>query len=125
MGTLFLAQYFGIIFTIMGIGVIMNKKHVQNILSDIIAHPGTQLLFGFIPLLLGTYVILVHNVWSMNLTVFITLVGWLMFLGGVFRLVFVEMWVELIKKFEKDIPIWLLSILPILGLIMLYVGYIR
>ena len=122
MSTILLGKYFGIIFIILAIGILIHRNHITEVIDDILAHPALQFIAGLIPIILGTWIILVHNMWAYDWSVVVTIVGWLMLLGGIFRLWFFSVWLNLMKKHKASAPLWGGIIMLVIGVLLVYAG---
>lgn len=119
-----LAQLLGIFFTVMGIGFIFNQGHIKKVLMAVTENHAIQFVATIVPLLFGAYIVIVHNDWVAHWTVLVTIVGWLIFLAGVFRAIFPVFWVARVKAMQNAVPIALIgAILLVLGLVLLYFGF--
>ncbi len=123
MNTVFFGQFFGIVFVLLALGVLSNRDHATQIVSDLVGHAASQMVAGIIPLLLGVWVVLSHNVWVWQWELVVTLTGWLLLLSGVFRLWCVHAWVSMMKKHQNTAPLWGGIITLVIGLLLLYVGF--
>ena len=123
MTTVFLAQFFGIVFVVFSLGSLFNKEHTDKLVGNILNNPALQSVVGLIPLLLGVWVILIHNQWG-GWQVVVTIVGWLLFLIGVFRLWCVDAWLRMVEKYAHCAPRFGGIVMLIVGLLLLYVGCI-
>ena len=120
METVFLAKFFGLFITIFSLGFLFNAGRLKMVADDLCKHPASAFFAGVMPLLLGIYLVLTHHSWSMHWSVVVTLFGWALLLGGVFRLWFVEAWLRVVTKMAND----KMAIFPlILGVLLLYVGF--
>ncbi len=119
-----LAQLLGLFFTVLGIGFIFNRDHIRKVMISIAENHAIQLVAAIVPLLFGGYIVIVHNDWVSNWTLIVTIVGWLIFLAGVFRAVFPSFWVARIKHINSTVPVGVVgAVMLILGLVLLYFGF--
>lgn len=123
MGPNILAKFIGYTFVVISISFICNKKKINTLLNAIENDPGVQFLTGFITLLIGALLIANYNVWHWSLYLTVTIIGWLIFISGIFRLCFTKEWVKLIKK-QKNQSMYIINIITLLiGLFFLYLGF--
>ena len=123
MSTIFLARFLGVFYVIFALGILFNREHITEVASDITAHPASQLTAGMIPLLLGIWVVIDHNIWMGDWGILVTISGWIMLVGGVFRLWFVKAWVDQVEKNKESVPIWGGLIVLIMGILLIYAGF--
>jgi len=82
---IFLAQFWGIVFVLTGITLMINRESVVTLLK-LVQEDGMVILLGYGALMLGVAHILVYNTWT-DWTIIITLIGWLILLKGIIRLI--------------------------------------
>lgn len=123
--SIFLAKVFGIYLIIISVILWIRKDSYRNLLLEFMNNPGIVLLVGIITLIIGTILIVVHNIWVFNWPVIITLFGWLTFLTGIFRILFVEQAIILGRKFLANNIVFSFFIIfnLIIGIILFYLGY--
>jgi len=124
MSTVFFGQFLGLFFLIVSLGILFNREHASKMIKDVMDHPALQQLVGILPALLGIWVVLQHNNWGGGWQLVVTLVGWLLLLVGIYRLWCVESWLKMISKCQCDAPLWAGIIMLIIGLLLLYVGFV-
>ena len=123
METAELAQILGLIFTVMGLGVLCHRAHIEKAIQDMVKHPASQLIFGLVPLILGSVVIVLHNDWREGWSLLVTLVGWLLFFGALFRIWLVDRWVKMMSSCASCAALYGGVIVTLLGVLLLYVGF--
>jgi hypothetical protein len=92
-----LGLFLGILLTIWGVGILGNASYMNQIIDDAIAHPGVQVMFALIPLIMGSFIVAAHNIWALDRSLIITILGWLMLLSGTFRTVFMKQFIAMLK----------------------------
>ena len=119
-----LAQFFGIFFTILGIGMIFNQQHMKKMMLAVTENHAVQFVAAVVPLLLGSFIVVVHNDWVSNWSVLVSIVCWLILLGGAFRAIFPAVWIKQVKKVHDNVPVMVIGlVLLVLGLVLLYFGF--
>ena len=86
MNTLFLATVIGWYLVIVGLLTLVQQEHVKSVMSDIMAQRGLFFVLAIITLILGLMMVASHNVWVKGWPVVITLLSWLVLIGGLIRL---------------------------------------
>ncbi len=86
--SLFLAKLLGPIFLSISAAMLINQDNMRDMAKDFLEHRGLIFLTGVLSLLGGLAIVLTHNVWELRWTVIITIFGWLLVIGGIFRIVF-------------------------------------
>ena len=85
--SLFLARLLGPTFLAVALGMLVNLSMYETIIAEGL-HAGILLyLSGFLSLLAGLAIVNLHNRWQMDWRVVITVLGWLMAIGGTVRIV--------------------------------------
>jgi hypothetical protein len=83
----YLAKLIGPIFLTIGIGMLVNGLYYRVLIGEALASHVLIYLSGVLSLLAGLAVVIAHNRWSGGWPVIITVIGWLMVIGGVIRIV--------------------------------------
>ena len=85
--SLFLARLMGPTFVVIVIGMLMNLGMYESMIAKAL-HPGVLFyLSGLLSLLAGLAIVNLHNRWQVDWRVIITVLGWLMTIGGIMRIV--------------------------------------
>lgn len=121
--TIALAHLLGIIFLVVGICVVLNKKNISAAIEEIISNKGLLWIWGFVIIFFGAVLIAFNNyVPGSRLSLLVAILGWLGIIKGACILVFPSSAVAAFyKKFNKS---WILItggiIAIIVGLILLF-----
>lgn len=119
-----ITQTLGIIFTVMGISVIIDKKNVSAALEKVTQDRGFLWLWSFLILTMGAVIIAINDAQFSGLSLLITILGWLTIIKGAFLMFLPGPAVSLYQKCNKDgILIFGGIVAFILGLILLYLGF--
>ncbi len=86
--SLFLAKLIGPVLLTVSAAMLINQVNMREMATDFLEHRGLIFLAGILTLLGGLAIVLTHNVWVLGWPVVITIFGWLLVIGGVFRIVF-------------------------------------
>lgn len=81
--SLFLAQLIGPISMILGFSFLIHAERIRAIFEDFRKSAGELYLVDLATLIAGLSMILVHNVWTADWRVVITLIGWMAFIKGI------------------------------------------
>ncbi|MBB4425074.1 hypothetical protein GGD66_003631 [Bradyrhizobium sp. CIR48] len=85
--SLFLARLMGPTFVAVALGILINLGMYQSMIVEAL-HTGILFyLSGLLSLLAGLAIINLHNRWQADWRSIITVMGWLMTLGGIMRIV--------------------------------------
>ncbi|MBY0377227.1 MAG: hypothetical protein K2Q33_01520 [Gammaproteobacteria bacterium] len=119
-----LAKFLGVFFTILGLGIMVNQAHIKKVMAVVAENAQAQFVAGIIPLLLGSYIVVVHNVWVASWIVLVTIVGWLIFIAGVVRIILTGFWIGRVRALHDKAPVALIgAIIFILGLVLGFFGF--
>ncbi len=85
--SLFLARLVGPTFVAIALGMLINLGVYESMIAEAL-HPGILFyLSGLLSLLAGLAMVNLHNTWHLDWRVIITVLGWLMTIGGIIRIV--------------------------------------
>jgi len=116
--SIILSRMFGLIFMVLGLSMLLNKKWTEQAIEEMMKNPGLIWITGFITLTLGAVVVAVNDVWTSGLPLVITILGWLTFFKGAFILVSPEKAGAYYHKMNK------VKIFSVGGLIILIIGFL-
>lgn len=88
--SLFLAKFFGLYFLITALLWVFRKDQVTLSVNEMLSSRGLLALAGFLALLLGLGVVLIHPVYELSWRGLITALGYLSIVKGVIRIGFPE-----------------------------------
>jgi len=124
--SLFIAKLIGPMLLVIGAALLINRDHMREMATDSLEHRGLIFLAGVLPQFGGLAIVLTHNVWEAGWPVVITILGWLLVVGGAFRILFPDS-VKSIGQSMLDKPGLLTATGVVEGLIgawLCYVSYI-
>jgi hypothetical protein len=123
--TLVLAQVLGITFAVLGLSMLFNKNNTILAVEEMVQSKSFMWIGGLIALMIGAVIIALNNVWSSNLHLLISLIGWLALIKGAFLLFLPNSAASFYRKVNKG-NIFVLAglVVFILGLLLLYKGFV-
>jgi uncharacterized membrane protein HdeD (DUF308 family) len=86
--SVFLARMIGPVLLAIGIALLINQKSVREMAGEFLASKALIFMSGVLSLLAGLAIVLTHNVWDASWPVVVTILGWALAIGGVFRIIF-------------------------------------
>lgn len=109
----FLAKFWGSFILIFALLIIFRPK-MKELMFQLVEDDATLINFAFITLILGLINITIHNVWTWDFRLVITLFGWFALLKGVIRFAAPEFSRTTIKKIDG--PIYYFLVIMMIGL---------
>jgi hypothetical protein len=110
-----LASIFGPFLMIMGFWVLFYRSNMVKVVASIKATPGIMYMMGIVNLLVGLAVVSAFNMWTWQLSLLVTLVGWVVLVRGLLAFFFPQVLVH--KKLTTP------GYLRIKGVILLVWGF--
>ena len=123
--SLFLAQAFGLYFVIVGVAMLLQTSLMSDLINKFTSDRSSIVMGGFISLLIGVPLILVHNIWDGSWTVVVTVLVWITFIKGLVRVFLPDMvleWSHSLKENQSLMKLLLLAMV-VLGIYLIFVGF--
>jgi hypothetical protein len=120
-----IAGYAGPLFMAVAIAILVNRATITALLRESLNSPGIVMFSGFFVLLAGLAIVRAHNIWGADWTILITILGWLLVIGGVVRIIWPERAAAVRRSFlatENGLTAWALVALAI-GAFLTAKGY--
>lgn len=123
--TVFIEKWFGWWYLILGGSLFIHASRWKRLLGVFVDFKYYSLLTMCFVLPLGLFLVLTHNIWVMDFSVLLTLIGWLALLKAVLLLYWPEIILKAIPKQEKQIPMLKIEGIVVVGLasLILYGAY--
>ncbi|MBL8570769.1 MAG: hypothetical protein JNK84_16990 [Phreatobacter sp.] len=123
--SVYLARLIGPVMLAVGIGALINAATFRAIVAEFLKSPALMYLSGLMIMPAGLAIVLAHRVIAPDWRLLVTLLGWLMLIGGAIRIALPDTVIRIGSRFN-DIPgaltvaaaIWL-----IIGAILTIAGY--
>ena len=117
-----LARVFGPFLGILGLWMLLYGDNVVKIMASMKSSPCALYTSAVFNLLIGLFIINMYNVWVWDVFFFVTLLGWVMFLRGVFALFMPQVVVKAVMT--KGNWMKTMGVIPFVwGLILTWTGY--
>jgi uncharacterized membrane protein len=123
--SIFIARLLGPLIVVMAVALLAQPDSYRAILKEFIHSPALCYLAGFLGLLGGIALVLVHNAWTADWRVVITLIGWITIARGALTL----LWPQGIaaigaRLFQTRRAVVIVAVADLaLGLFVSYLGY--
>ncbi len=88
--TILLAQVFGLYAIIVGLAVLANRRHIMLGVAALVEERFAQLIAGILALLLGSFLVNIHNDWSTLPAALVSFFGWAALVKGILYLLLPE-----------------------------------
>jgi hypothetical protein len=116
----YLARFWGSLFIILGLGSISVK-----LLGRVIQYTEDKTITistGYITFLLGLITVTLHNTWTTDWRLMITILGWATLLKGIEKIMFPNRVNKIAKKFEGKQTLWGFVIL-LIGVLYFWISF--
>lgn len=124
--SIFLAQVLGVYLVVLSLSLLINVQNFTSVISGIFHNAALQFIIGLNLLIVGTLMVVSHNMWSMSWTVVITILAWIVFVKGVLYMAFPKA-VHAIAQplINCKMTMYVAGIVNlVLGLFLCYMGFI-
>jgi hypothetical protein len=89
----FIARILGPVLVVIGLGLLLGGEAARVMATEFLRSPALIYLSGVITLAAGLAILNVHHVWTRDWRMLVTIFGWLLLVGGIFRLLATS-WVQ-------------------------------
>jgi uncharacterized protein YjeT (DUF2065 family) len=120
--SLFLLKFWGWYCVVFFFILSFNPKRIKQIVDDLQDQKFT-ILISFIAVVVGLLNILLHNIWEPNITILVTLFGWVALLKGMLLFTFPKTTTKRITKLNIKFVQVLYILLFFVGVILLNEAY--
>jgi hypothetical protein len=123
----FLAKLIGPLAFAIGVALLLNHAAFRAMAEQFLASTPLMFLSGLLTMAAGLAIVLTHNIWTPDWRAVITILGWLMTLGGAYRLIAPQQVMGMGRKMMAH-PLGLklsTGFYLILGALLCFYGYLR
>lgn len=123
--SIFFAKMFAIYFIIVSLGIMFNSKKISHMVEGFRKNAGLTYSIGGLALLLGSALVVVHNVWE-GWPIIITIIAWITLIKGAMIFLVPDSFLRFAKTMSKNNGTYftLSFIVLIFGLILGYLGFL-
>ena len=123
--TKLIAGLIGPLMAAMGIAMLLNRQAFPEMITQVAQNYAIIFLSGALSLLAGVAIVRVHNVWTGGWPVVVTILGWLLIVGGLARMWCPKKASEFATTFGSDPTLLLVSggVLLALGAFLSFKAY--
>jgi hypothetical protein len=83
-----IASLIGPTFVAVGAALLLNLGSISAVLEPLSRDPALVLIYGIFLFVAGLAIVRFHNRWEANWSVVVTILGWLLVVGGLLRILF-------------------------------------
>src|SRR5204863_8317535 len=125
--SVFIARLIGPVMLVVGLAVFTNPRGFREMAEEFLASRALMFLGGLLLMPAGLAIVLTHNVWTADWRVLITLLGWLIAIGGALRLLAPTFVVQTARTMLKQSHLTSVAaaIWVVLGLLFCFFGYLH
>ena len=117
-------QLFSLVYLAIGIGMLISPDFYKKLFTDFCENAAVMYLGGIMALVIGYLILAFHNTWTKDLSVIITVIGWLALVKGILILVRPKMMIALTKAMLKENTLKIMATWVILlGLAFSFLGF--
>ncbi|HDP67183.1 MAG TPA: hypothetical protein ENN20_01630 [Candidatus Marinimicrobia bacterium] len=119
--SVFIAKIFALIYVASGIAVLIGNLDLNGIVSNLKESTALTFLAGCAGIIAGTALVQYHNLWVSHWRIIITIIGWIMLIGGVITVIIPNLLVRLkgLISYSKPWGVFMIFF----GLLMGYFGF--
>ncbi len=118
------ARWFGLVSVFLSLGILFNLEDARQMAKNMLKDESGYIMGGVLPVVFGSLSLLFINRIDLSWSLLVTIVGALTLAVGVFRVIFVRQWKELISRHIEQIP-FLFSLFGLMfGVVLLYIGFL-
>jgi membrane protein YdbS with pleckstrin-like domain len=121
--SILVARIIAVIYISSGIGVLIGQINFSQIANDLNKSTALTFVTGSFGLMIGMVLVTYHNHWVNNWTVLITIIGWILFIGGLIVVIFPKILLYLGKRYKSS-PVWG-ALMICFGLLFGYFGFLK
>ena len=124
--SIFLARLLGPALLTLGLSILFNESYYRAMTKQFVANKPLMYVAALVGVIAGLAIVLVHNVWTTDWRVIITLLGWANLLRGIASLLLPDNISALAKDLmaNKKMPMPAGIVAGLLGAILCYFGYL-
>jgi len=125
--SVFLARLIGPVMLVVGLSVFVHQREFREMSAEFLASRALLFLSGFILMPAGLAIVLMHNVWTPDWRSLITILGWLMTIGGVLHLLAPQFLLQAGQAFLREPRATQIAgaVWVALGLLFCALGYLQ
>ncbi len=123
--TIILARMLAVLYITIGLGILLNRERYTKIYQELLNSPALLYVSGIVVLLIGWFIVSIHNEWETGWPLVITIFGWVALIKGALILALPRAMQALATRFLKkgQAMTWEGLFALGLGIVMTYLGF--
>lgn len=120
-----IAGYAGPLLIVVSVAMLVNRATLLYAVRELAKSQGLILFAGILTLLAGLAIVRAHNVWALDWTVIVTILGWLCIVGGIVRIVWpdrIAALSERVLESDTQFTVWA-AVTALIGVFLTLKGY--
>ena len=94
-------QLLGIVYFVIGIGIVINRDYYLRMFDGFIENSAVMYLGGCMSLIVGFLLVTFHNEWTASWSVIITIIGWLALIKGFCLFLVPKLFIRMIRAMKE------------------------
>ncbi len=119
-------QLIGLVYLAVGFGILLNPQYYKQMFADFKKSVAVMYLGGIFAFAIGFLLITFHNIWVKDVSVIITIVGWMALLKGISILVLPKLMMKTMDIFtnvKTSTLMVMAGFIIALGVLLTYIGF--
>jgi hypothetical protein len=126
MSVVLISKYLGVILSVLGLGYLLNPKHVPQMLDEIKSNVTLMMLSGIIGIIFGLTIILHAPLTAAGVPLLVAILGYVILAEGVLTLLFPSLYFSIVEFVIEKISVRIFSIIVfLLGLVLVYHSFFQ
>ena len=126
MSVVLISKYLGVILSVLGLGYLLNPKHVPQMLDEIKSNVTLMMLSGIIGIIFGLTIILHAPLTAAGVPLLVSILGYVILAEGVLTLLFPSLYFSIVEFVIEKISVRIFSIIVfLLGLVLVYHSFFQ
>lgn len=122
--TMLFAKFFGIFLIIMALPQVFMVTEFRERINAMLSNPAHMMIAGVVSLMMGIFLVLLHNVWVMDWTVLVTFFCWLTLFKGIMIIYFPSRTMDFFRSMSTAKACLIRGIIMlVLGGFLVYQGF--
>jgi len=119
-------QFTGLVYLAVGVGILLNPQYYKQMFADFKTSIAVMYLGGISAFAIGFLLVTFHNIWVKDVSVIITIVGWMALIKGISILVLPKLMMKTMDIFinvKTSTLMIMAGLIIILGALFAWLGF--